>query len=309
MIDAVITWVDGNDSEHKRKRKLFLDAEKVGDPEAIAATRFSSNGELPYCIRLIRKNAPWINNIYLITDAQCPSWLDEGQKAKLGVTVVDHKKIFRGYEEVLPTFNSLAIETIMYRIPDLSDRFIYFNDDVFIIKPVLETDYFLGSVPLIRGFSFSKNKLLRELHRLIKPKSFRMKGVVGTGYRQEDGLNLAQKVKIFHTPHPINRQDYADLMEGNNRLERNIRSKFRNSSQFGPVPLYTSAGLDSGRVRIVPRDDLYLDPKIEETIDRTVINSKASAHGIRHMCVQSLDNFGVESQRNIYELLDRLIAT
>ena len=71
MVDAVITWVDGADLGHRQKRQLYAKSENALNIEAHAATRFSDNGELHYCIQLIRKNAPWINRIFLVTDAQC----------------------------------------------------------------------------------------------------------------------------------------------------------------------------------------------------------------------------------------------
>lgn len=308
MVDAVIAWVDGADPEHRRMRQLHAKSESTVDLEANAATRFADNGELRYCIQLIRKNAPWISKIFLITDAQCPSWLDKRRQVELGVTLVDHKVLFRGYEEVLPIFNSLAIETVMYRIPSLDKRFIYFNDDCFVIRPVLEMDFFANSVPLIRGFSFSRNKLLREIDRLLRPQSFRADGWVGTNFGQEDGISLKKKVKLAHTPHPINRRDYAALMENDGRIERNIPFRFRNSSQFGPIPLYASAGLKSGRTRIVPRDDFYLDPKNYDHIISTEIEAKIGVPCIRHMCVQSLDEFSPNSQDEIYTVLDKLVA-
>lgn len=309
MVDAVITWVDGADPAHRNKREQYAEREQIDHPEAYAATRFSNNGELRYCINLIRKNAPWIRGIFLITDSQCPDWLDATKRDELGVTIVDHKVLFRGHEEVLPTFNSIAIETILHRIPGLGAKFIYFNDDFFIIKPVLESDYFDGSIPIIRGFYFSNNKFLRELHRLVNPKKFKMRGMVGTRFKQDDGVQLAHKVKICHTPHPINKEDYADLMEDRDRVPRNIKFKFRDSSQFGPIPLYASAGLSTGKVKIVPRDDLYIDPVDCNNIVRSDIRAQMNNARIRHMCVQSLDKFNIQSQVDIYKVLDEIVET
>ncbi|WP_342077647.1 stealth family protein [Yoonia sp. SS1-5] len=309
MVDAVIAWVDGSDPEHIRKREKYKSTQHTQRTDAYAATRFSNNGELRYCINLIRKNAPWIREIFLITDSQCPDWLDAARRTELGVTIVDHKVIFRGHEEVLPTFNSLALETVLHRIPGLGEKFIYFNDDFFIVKPVLQKDYFDGSIPLIRGFYYSNNKFFRELNRLFGPKKFKMRGMVGTRFRQEDGVPLPHKVKICHTPHPIIKQDYANLMEDCDRVARNTKYRFRDAAQFGPVPFYVSTAFSAGRAKIVRRDDLYLDPADREDIDQSDIRAQLSKKRIRHMCVQSLEEFADGSRAGIYDILDELVAS
>ena len=296
MVDAVVAWVDGADPEHRRQRELYAKAERVDHAGAYAAARFSNNGELRYCIQLIRKNAPWIKNIFLLTDNQRPDWLDSERKVELGVCIVDHRAIFRGHEDVLPTFNSIAIETMLHRVPGLGERFIYCNDDIFITKPVTETDYFDGPVPLIRGFSFSTYKLLRELHRVVDRKSFKMNGMIGTTYAHDGGIKLTRRVKIGHVPHPINRDDYKALMESGDRFRQNIKHRFRNFAQFGPIPLYAAANLKSRKVKIVPRDDLYLDPKLQDSISVSEIRAQISTPNILHMCIQSLNEFTAQSQ-------------
>ena len=45
---------------------------------------------------------------------------------------MDHREIIE--QEYLPTFNSHVIEANLHKIPNLSEHFIYFNDDVFVAK-------------------------------------------------------------------------------------------------------------------------------------------------------------------------------
>ena len=49
--------------------------------------------------------------------------------------------IFRNKSH-LPTFSSPAIEANIHHIPGLSNRFIYFNDDVFLGAPTMPDDFF-----------------------------------------------------------------------------------------------------------------------------------------------------------------------
>ena len=51
----------------------------------------------------------------------------------------------------MPTFSYHTIELNLHRIKDLSDRFVLFNDDTFIINETHETDFFLNGVPCDMG--------------------------------------------------------------------------------------------------------------------------------------------------------------
>ena len=64
-IDAVITWVDGDDPRHKAKRQAFTSPEMVAEEHIASSTRFSSLGEIFYCVASINRFAPWINKIYM----------------------------------------------------------------------------------------------------------------------------------------------------------------------------------------------------------------------------------------------------
>ena len=86
----------------------------------------------------IHANAPWVRNIYLVTDDQAPSWLDTTQP---NLHVISHKEIFAD-PSVLPVFNSHAIESRLHRIPGLAEHFLYLNDDVFLGRPVTPELFF-----------------------------------------------------------------------------------------------------------------------------------------------------------------------
>lgn len=85
--------------------------------------------------------APFIRNIYLVTDGQTPAWLDTSAP---GIQVVDHKEIFSD-PTALPVFNSHAIETQLHHIPGLSERYLYLNDDFFFARPTTAGQFFHGN--------------------------------------------------------------------------------------------------------------------------------------------------------------------
>jgi len=128
-IDVVYTWVNGSD-ENWRSKKLEHSQkyDRQVSKEALSDARFMNNDELRYSVRSVFLYAPWINKIYIVTDNQIPEWLDGSCTI---IKVIDHKEIFENHG-FLPTFNSMAIEANLHHIPNLSEYFLYFNDDVFL---------------------------------------------------------------------------------------------------------------------------------------------------------------------------------
>lgn len=128
-IDAVYTWVNSADAEWQ---KMF--AEHGGEPDA---DRFSSRDELRYSLRSLFQFAPWVHRVFVVSNCPPPDWFD---KSNQRVVWVPHEDIID--PALLPTFNSHAIEASLHRIPDLSEHFLYFNDDMFLMRPVSKTDFF-----------------------------------------------------------------------------------------------------------------------------------------------------------------------
>jgi hypothetical protein len=138
-IDVVYTWVDGTDAQWQRRR-----AQVNGETyhaESASEARFLSRDELRFSLRSLHAYAPWVRDVYLVTDEQVPAWLDT---ARPGLRVVSHKEIF-GDPAVLPVFNSHAIESQLHHIDGLAEHFLYFNDDMFLGRPVAPQTFFLGN--------------------------------------------------------------------------------------------------------------------------------------------------------------------
>ncbi|WP_068254991.1 stealth conserved region 3 domain-containing protein [Janibacter corallicola] len=133
-IDVVYTWVDGEDPEWLARKAAARGGEVDGARHATAAneSRYEDHDELRYSLRSLQMYASWVRHVYLVTDAQVPSWLDRDHP---GITVVDHREIFTDTDD-LPTFNSHAIEAQLQNIEGLSEQFLYLNDDVLLGRPV-----------------------------------------------------------------------------------------------------------------------------------------------------------------------------
>lgn len=140
-IDFVVTWVDMHDPKWQEEFNRYsgnADNEKNGVSEA----RFRDYGFLKYWFRGIEKFAPWVRKIHFITSGQTPEWLDTTNPK---LHLVDHKDFIP--HEFLPTYNSVVIERYMYRIEGLSDHFVYFNDDFYIINEISPERFFRNGKP------------------------------------------------------------------------------------------------------------------------------------------------------------------
>ncbi|VBB48122.1 conserved hypothetical protein [uncultured Paludibacter sp.] len=144
-IDLIYLWVDGNDPEWLAIQNTF-----VGNSETSSSTnckgRYMDNDELKFSLRSVEKYAPWINQIYIITDNQTPEWIDLTNPK---IKIIDHKHLMP--QEILPCYNSGVIELFLYKIEGLSEHFIYANDDMFINNSVSPDTFFTNEgFPIIR---------------------------------------------------------------------------------------------------------------------------------------------------------------
>ncbi len=141
-IDAVYTWVDGSDPAWLERKRLALDAlgGEAGRLHASSASavRYKSRDELRYSLRSLDRFAPFVRKVYLVTDRQVPRWLDVEHP---DLELVYHEDLFPDPTH-LPTFCSRAIECHLHRIANLSERFLYFNDDVMLWRPTTRADFF-----------------------------------------------------------------------------------------------------------------------------------------------------------------------
>ncbi len=244
-VDVVYTWVDDADPAWRSRRDTALGEQRAPlMTQAAGAARFANHDELRYSMRSLHLYAPWVRRIWLVTDDQVPSWLDGCHER---VTVVSHKEVFGGAGR-LPTFNSHAIETRLHHIDGLAEHFVYFNDDVFVGRPLTPLKFFQPN-----GLS----------------KSFPSKGKVDPG--PVDGHDLASTAagknnreliardfgrhltyKMKHVPHPLRRDVLAEMGERYAaELERTAGNRFRDPSDLSLVSsAYHYYALATGRAVI-----------------------------------------------------------
>lgn len=164
-VDVVVTWVDPTDTAWREQFEFY--AKKEGIRINLERLPTSSNGtakdELYYCLQGVIRNIPWARQLYIITQRpQRPAYLKELQeRAPFPIRVVHHDEYIP--TDTLPTFNSAYIELFFDRIPGLAERFVYVNDDMYVLKPRRRKDFFTHDGKAIApilfpGFAFNEYK-------------------------------------------------------------------------------------------------------------------------------------------------------
>lgn len=132
-IDVVFTWVNSSDPAWRilhQNASLRSEGKDLWHSSVNSGARYRNRGELVYSVAAVRRYCPWVRNIFIVSNCRLPERLEE-----YNVFPIRHEEIFPD-ENCLPCFNSRAIESCLHRIDGLSEKFIYFNDDVFVARPV-----------------------------------------------------------------------------------------------------------------------------------------------------------------------------
>lgn len=160
-IDFIVTWVDMADSNWKRDFEKYSGLQR-NEKNGVSEARFRDYGFLRYWFRGVEQFAPWVRKIHFVTSSTPPAWLDTSNPK---LNIVSHSDFIPS--DFLPTFNSVVIERYMHRIPGLADRFVYFNDDFYIINKIGPERFFLNGLPRdIAAFQY--NPSWSQWYRRIK---------------------------------------------------------------------------------------------------------------------------------------------
>ncbi len=318
IIDIVLPWVNGNDPWHQQRRSAYLaDPEAACQDDVAAPTRYADCGELDCCIASIRKFAPWVRKIWLVTDHQVPDSVPLQDGQTVPVEIIDHSLLFRGYENFLPTFNSRSLEALLWRIPGLSEHFLLMNDDFFLAAPVQPKDFF-DRERTISYTDWYPTWLARFL-RAIKPKK---QGHKPIGFKDSmlNALDLLggghRFIYLSHTPRALKRSFYETyygvsgdapgrVARQEEVLLKNIRHRFRHPEQFNSQELFYLQEAKEGRLIQKAPDTyaLYLKPRRERHyIDRKLVAFDAARKAL-FGCVNSLDQASPEDRKKVMDWL------
>jgi len=138
-IDVIITYVNSSDQSWVRD---YIRVTKTYSPSQV---RFRSWNTLKYLLRGIAVCMPFVRQVILVVakPSQVPVWVNQEN-----VRIVYHEDYIP--KRFLPTFNSCTIESYFWNIPDLADKIIYFNDDMFPITLMREDNFFTENTPHLK---------------------------------------------------------------------------------------------------------------------------------------------------------------
>lgn len=308
VIDIVIPWVDGDDPVHRAERNKYTTGTDAGNLEDVGGdSRFSSIGEIFYCILSINVFAPFVRKIYIVTDRQDPQLekplaeaLPEGH---IPMEIIDHKVIFRGYEEYLPTFNSRAIETLIWRIPELSERFLLMNDDFMFIGKVRPEDFFQDGKAICYAKMFPT--WWARFMRMLRPER---KGHKRISFKDSmlNAVDIMGGSRRFmflgHTPRALKKSFFEDFFkEHDDLIIRNIHHKFRNAEQFNSQELFYISVYRKGRCKVINTDTrlVYLKPKKKKGYIDRKLSMFERRKGAIFCCANALSLAGKDDQAKI----------
>lgn len=296
-IDVVYTWVDASDPAWQEELASSQD-HAASHASARSSSRFTSREELRYSLRSIAAFASWVRTIHIVTNGQVPSWLDLDHPQ---IRVVRHSEIFADSSH-LPTFNSHAIEANLHRIPGLAQHYLYFNDDVFLARP-LRPEHFFTASGLLRYFPSMIPVEVGEADAADLPVVAAFKN----GRRIiEDRFGRRPMTRPRHTPHPQRRDVLEDIDAAcPETMTRTSASHFRRPSDVS-VAAQLQAAWASATGRAIPADTQY------EFID---IGDPASDRRIERMLVRAdldcfcLNETHTEDPALAHQRVDRIVTT
>lgn len=224
-IDVVFTWVNDKDPMWQAR---YNEAQRNVDPNylgryAIDSARFANHDELRYSLHSVLTNLPWIRRVYIVTDRQCPSWLTPDDR----VRIVDHRELID--ERYLPTFNSHVIEAHLHRINGLAEHFIYFNDDVFVARPLPPGHFFRGN-----GLAslFLSSKSLRAMQK----KGFNtptLSASLNVSNLFEESFENNIDIPLVHTYVPLRKSAFESAWQRwSSEIEKFLPNHFRGHSDL-----------------------------------------------------------------------------
>jgi hypothetical protein len=262
-VDAVYTWVDGDDRDWRERMLRARAAEEGADyhPDAHAQHRYQSRDELKYSLRSLEMYAPWIRHVYLVTDQQVPQWLDPAHPR---ITVVDHRDIFRD-PSVLPVFNSNAIISQLHHINGLAEHYLYLNDDMFFGRDVAPEAFWHGS-GIAKVIASPTTRPFGAPHAGDAPHFNITKNVRAA---LESVVGRSVSTAVGHAPYPQVRSVNEEIEERFAEImTATARRRFRHHLDIAQDQLFFNYAVATGRAVPTERGYGYINIGVSESVHK-----------------------------------------
>ena len=186
-IDMVFTYADGYDPEFIKMKNNYLNIEnKKYNPDI----RIKGINEIIYSVNSVIKFIPWIRKIFIVTNNQVPP-IDKQLITSGKVIIIDQNTIVD--PKYLPTFNSDVIESYLHNIPDLSEIFLYNNDDMMHLNHIDRRDIYEvrnNKVLLKIRNNYNKNDRVNQVEYSLR-----------IDYTKKLFINIDPNIKLINNHH------------------------------------------------------------------------------------------------------------
>jgi len=241
-IDVVYTWVDDSFPGYLDSRDRYAQSGHDRNPN-----RTRDNVDvLKYSLRSLQRFVPWVRNVYLFScRPQVPAWLDPTAP---GLHVIHHDEVFDPV--FLPTFNSFAIVSYLHRLPGLSSRFIYIEDDMLFGAPVTVADFIGddGRVLFYPHLGYATG----AAHRDEPDPSPWSAAQAWCSHLLDERYGEQRRRSVNHLPLLMDREVLAEMeMRWPEDYLRTRTARFRAPHQAVPEYLYPWVMVNEGRGRLV----------------------------------------------------------
>lgn len=226
-VDVVFTWV--NDRDEKWREKYQEALSQINSPIGLYANdqaRFANHDELYYSVHSVLKFLPWVRKVFIVTDEQVPTWYQDNEQYQKLEFISHHQIIDKKY---LPTFNSHVIEANLFKIPDLSENFIYFNDDVFVARS-LNREHFFASNDIASIFVAEKSLSSMRERGIGTPTLF---AASNSGRLLQEKYGISIDMPLVHTYIPLKKSMFELAWQlFPEHIEDFLPNKFRSNNDL-----------------------------------------------------------------------------
>lgn len=292
-IDLVYTWVNGNEPEFIIEKQKYLKKLNVEQtPHLNDNCRYINNQELKYSLRSIKKNAPWINKIYIITNGQKPNWLDTKHSK---IQIITHDQILPA--SALPTFNSEAIETGLDNIPNLSEHFLYSNDDCFINRPIKPSYFFTrNGQPIIRLRGTNLDNIAEEFCPQCRTTK-------NTFERIAQDYDIYLPFEPVHQIDPYTKTYFKECKNKyKSEFDKVAHLKFRNPNHFAQRNLIALYMIAEKKCKyLLKHESLYLEINSEEVLSNAIKKKKPIL-----LCINDSATVKNSNRKTLKKFLEKL---
>ncbi len=299
-IDLVYLWVNGNDPKWLEKRNSFLG--KNIQKSALTG-RYEDNDELKYSLRSVEKHLPWVRNIFIVTDNQIPNFLDVSNPK---IKIIDHTEIIP--KEFLPTFNAGVIEYFLHNIPNLSEQFIFSNDDFFVNSPLSEDFFFKDGLPIIRMVSlkkfFIKLKLKKWLNRYVCTYHL---GIMNALKLVENKYGKSYAIRPYHNIDAYLKSDYKKAYETfEEDIKPTLLNRFRKNNDIQRI-LFDAYALANNRGHLEYVKGRKLAYLI--LLEKANYQKRLSRYKPKLFCLNDTEDATDEDRKRVVPFLESLFPT